>query len=660
MYKEFPIGTFFLWRAPMGSPPLSRPLTELGIPSPQAGMPVSYILDGQQCLTSLYAVIEGLTIDSKDYGRICLDLETATRFEKNKDESFEEDIFVYGTSDNKRYVAVHDLVGPNSLIIFDGIDQEWKPAFNKARNLFTTYPFSVVWIQEQTLGDAVVIFQRINQAGKRLSRYDLVCANVWTEDFDFRRRVADVNKKFNQQGFGKLDETIYTQTFALVIKDQCITAIELSLQAEEILQVWNGVIRALEVAVDFAFSSLGVKRAEYMPYRGLLVVLAYYFYHRGNSAISAQERIMLWNWFWQVTLSERYSSTSPSRMAEDAKRLRSLKDGQPVSFNYPSKVTVEAVARTKITSTTSALRNAVLCLLALREPRNFKDNSPVNLTDSFFTNLKKPERHHIFPVSYLKTNRVLTLQVHLLPNFCFIPADLNKEILSKAPADYLAEYQRKNPSFALSIASHLVPIGPGAAVWKNDFSGFLAERAQLIANELNKLVEAGPSAPSEEAPLAEVDVLEIRLRDFIDHRLISVMGAHYWRKTMPGDVVTKVKGFIEEWKARHPYEDEPRSGRQRLDFCDVGDYEKIIMKNWDQFGEFFGQRKDELSKHMAAYRALRNCVQHNRPPTDVEQKNGDAALLWLGRILDQYYRDIAAAVEENGEEASAEEIEGEV
>src|SRR5215207_3532924 len=52
MYKEFPIGTFFLWRAPEGSPPLYRPLDELGIPGPQPGAKVSYILDGQQRLSS--------------------------------------------------------------------------------------------------------------------------------------------------------------------------------------------------------------------------------------------------------------------------------------------------------------------------------------------------------------------------------------------------------------------------------------------------------------------------------------------------------------------------------------------------------------------------------------------------------------------------------
>lgn len=283
MYKEFPIGTFFLWRAPEGSPPLSRPLDELGIPGPQPGAKVSYILDGQQRLSSLYCAVNGIRFGARDYGRICVDLETATRFDQNKDEDFTDDIFVYRTSDQKQYVSVQDLVGSSALQIYDGIPTEWKPAFNKIHTLFQTYPFSVVWIQEQTLADAIVIFQRINQSGKPLSRFDLVCANVWREDFDFRKQVADINKDLERRGFEQIEETIFTQTFALIEGDQCTTLAELSLTTEQIKQKWNKVIRSIHLAVDFVVNNLGVKRFDFLPYRGQLVVLAYFYYHRGNS-----------------------------------------------------------------------------------------------------------------------------------------------------------------------------------------------------------------------------------------------------------------------------------------------------------------------------------------------------------------------------------------
>jgi hypothetical protein len=663
MYKEFPIGTFFFWRAPEGIPPLSRPLDELGIPGPQAGAKVSYILDGQQRLSSLYCAVNGIRFGARNYGRICIDLEAATRYDACKDEDFNDDIFVYRTGDRKQFISVQDLVSPNTLLLFESVPQEWKPAFNKIYNLFQTYPFSTVWIQEQTLADAIVIFQRINQSGQPLSRFDLVCANIWRADFDFRKLVGDVNRQLERRSFGQIEKTIFTQAFALILTDQCTTLSELSLETDPVKEKWPSVIRALELALDFAVNNLGVKKVEFLPYRGQLVVLAYYFYHRGTGPISVKEREMLWNWFWQVTLSGRYSSTSPTKMAEDAKKMRSFMAGEAITFNFLSAVTIDEILRTKMGSTSSALRNAVLCMLALRQPRNFKDNSPVNLSDPFFSNLKQAERHHIYPVGYLKAHGIDPNRVNLLANFCFIPADLNKEIGSRPPAEYLVQYRDENPAFETAIGTHLIPIGSDSPAWKVDisaFEGFLAARARVLADELGNLVQSGPAdlqpTAQETAVVPEVDLLEIRIRDFIDERLTAVVGDTYWKSAIPGDVIASVKEKIDGHISRQPYLDQSdfKSGRSRLDFCDVSDYEKIFMKNWSIFVDHF-QRKPELSKHMAAFRELRNCVQHNRKPTKVEEKNGEAAILWLRGILDKYDTMLASASAENGDTISDDE-----
>jgi hypothetical protein len=661
MYKEFPIGTFFLWRAPADSPHLIRSLEELGIPEPKPGSEVWYILDGQQRLTSLYVTLAGYKVGSRDYGRISIDLETATCYDQNQEDGFDEDIFVYRSADNRRYVAVRDLVGERHFDIYDDIPGEWRKAFRKAHNILQeTYPFSVVWIQEQELGEAIEIFQRINQAGQRLSRYDLICANVWRDDFDFRKRVELVNKNFRQSGFGSLHSTIYTQTFSLILKDRCTTVAELSLQTNEILRVWERAIRSLQLAVDFAVHNLGVKRAEYLPYRGLLVVLAYYFYHAPSSALSIREREALWNYFWRITLSERYGSTSPSRMAEDAEKLRPVMKGEETSFDYPSAVTTETVARVKMSSTGSALRNAFICMLSLKQPRSLKDGSPVNLADDFFSNLKQAERHHIFPVGYLKSQGWPANSVHQVPNFCFIPADLNREIGSRPPADYLGEYQRENPNFAVAADSHLLPVDGNAAVWNNDFGAFLNERAQRVAEELNRLVDARPDEfvhPQDAVPegvLGEVDLMEIRLRDFIDHRLTAVLGPHYWDQAIPEKVDKRVQAGIRRRLAEHPYEDldEFTAPRRKLDFCIVHDYGEIVLADWTQFEDVF-HSKDAFERHLHAYRTLRNCVAHNREPTDIEQKNGEAAILWLGRVLDLYDEEVSTyseADEENDDD----------
>ncbi len=154
----------------------------------------------------------------------------------------------------------------------------------------------------------------------------------------------------------------------------------------------------------------------------------------------------------------------------------------------------------------------------------------------------------------------------------------------------------------------------------------------------------------EVAPASEVDLLEIRIRDFIDERLIAIVGEAYWKSTMPGDTITHCKELIEGHIARHPYLDQSGfiTGRSRLNFCDVSDYEKIFMKNWNVFSDYF-QSKPELSTHMAAFRNLRNCIQHNRKPTPVEEKNGEAAIIWLNGVLDKYDAVLATASADNGD-----------
>ncbi|MCP4537382.1 MAG: hypothetical protein GY832_09560 [Chloroflexi bacterium] len=172
-------------------------------------------------------------------------------------------------------------------------------------------------------------------------------------------------------------------------------------------------------------------------------------------------------------------------------------------------------------------------------------------------------------------------------------------------------------------------------------NGHWTARNRLLARALEDwLTTANQSTEATtlvNAPTENIAALEIRLRDFIHHRLTGVISPYYWKDAIPGDVITHIKKRIKEHLERHPYKtwsDFP-TGRVRLEFCDVSHYEKIILKNWPQFEELF-QRKEEFQRHITAYRTLRNCVQHNREPTDVEQLSGKAAIAWLERILDQY------------------------
>jgi len=62
------------------------------------------------------------------------------------------------------------------------------------------------------------------------------------------------------------------------------------------------------------------------------------------------------------------------------------------------------------------------------------------------------------------------------------------------------------------------------------------------------------------------------------------------------------------------------------------DYHKIIEKNWKLFADRFGSRED-LKSHFLALKNYRNPLGHVREMDPIDQKRGEAAILWFRKTL---------------------------
>ncbi|MGG6237291.1 GmrSD restriction endonuclease domain-containing protein [Nodosilinea sp. AN01ver1] len=644
MFKEFPIGTLFFWQAPSDHSDIFRELRDLKIPPPQVNQSISFILDGQQRLTSLFAAGNALKIGSRDYGNICIDLECALEYESSHDEGFEKEIFVSRrVPDNVRYVSFYDVMASN-LQVYDGLSSSAKSIFQVANSRFTNYPFSVVWVRDQPLAEVVEIFQRINQGGKRLSSYDLVCANLWTENFNFRNKVSLVNSQLVENGFEEVDEQIIPQSISLILRGSATQSVQLRLRTEEVEEIWERLVQSISRSVDFVRTNMGVKRASFLPYRGILPVLTYYFYNLDGTALSADHRKTLWKWFWSVALSERYSANSQARIAEDVSKLRELLDGKSVSFDYASKASSDVLSRVSVKSTTSALRNTVLCMLALRVPRNFKDGSQVNISDNFFDTLARAERHRIFSPTVIRKQGLDPNLVHSICNFAFIPSELNREISGRKPSEYFSQYQAENSEFKRDLKSHVISPDESSSIWSDDFSSFIRERSELIADSLKQLLDEDPFDDEQDSFEGyEHDIvksIEIQIRDLIDERLTAFFGENYWHSSAPQNIANKVNNKIGQHIMEHPYLNpaDYALGRKKLDFCDVSDYKAIMTRNWSQFEEIFG-KQDTLISHFDNFRTYRNLVAHSNHSeiNDVQKLSAKAAISWFQQSIDSFY-----------------------
>ncbi len=628
MLVEYPIGTIFLWNAPSEYNHLLRDIEELAQPKLHKHQNYQLILDGQQRLTSLYAVIHGIQFEGEDYGKFVVDLELTDE---------QDSPFRYRNPDNKRWISVKELLS-GGFAVYDGLpNSEAKQRFRDISDALRGYPFSVVTVSDMQIDDAIVIFERINQQGRKLSRYDLICASVMTEEFDLRERSEkDVIDKLSPK-FGEIEETSIPQALALNSKHNTEYKSQLDLTTEQIQQIWLRTVDCFSLAVDFVKENLGVARVDFLPYDAILPVLNNYFYHSsGMSVRSSEHRDQLERWFWLTAFAERYSGASQTRMNEDVRWIRQLLERNE-SVPKMNIADDNRLVASKM-RTTSAIRNGVLCLLNVLGPQDFRSKEKINLNSDHFSRFTRAERHHIFPVGFLKNRGLESGRVHSIPNFCFIPRDTNSWIGDRAPSDYMRGIRNMYSSdeeFLAVMRTHLIPVGNDSGIWTDNYELFLKQRARLLIEEIKVRCGISTSLKVENRDPV-VNKIEVALRDHIHHTMLA-HGTNYWKQFVTSDVQKRVENAIDRYVGKTPGTkkrdfDHPR---KKLDHCDVSDYGKIISNgpNWALFSGAF-KNQNEARRTLDDFREYRAALKHNREINNMLDHRAQAAILWLRNALE--------------------------
>jgi len=130
-----------------------------------------------------------------------------------------------------------------------------------------------------------------------------------------------------------------------------------------------------------------------------------------------------------------------------------------------------------------------------------------------------------------------------------------------------------------------------------------------------------------------IDRTEDDVRNFIDLIMASKFGSDYWKKLIPGDIQDNIKKRLKSNLRKNPNIDSTSlTNRDRLNCCDIMDYYKIIIKNWNLFEQKFKSR-GELEKKFLSFKEFRNITKHNREMPSFLKKEGEAAMEWFSLIL---------------------------
>lgn len=499
LLKGYPIGTFILWQTDERINDIKN-IGNLEIPDTPEGTKVQYVLDGQQRITSLYAAFLGAKIQKSgekkitDYSQIFVDLD------KDINENSEQ--VVTSEKPDENYISLSDVLNfmDKMTEIKDNFSDEYFRKIHSYSRAFDTYDFSTVLLRKEDLDSAIEVFTRINTGGQTLTLFEIMSAKTYDEsrNFDMQKKWEEFILELSEIKYEGVSSTNILSLLALVLSStkECKRKTILKLSKQEIIDSWDEAISALKDSVDYFRTTYRIPVSQLLPYDALLVPFAYFFYHKKDKP-DADQRKYLEEFFWRVSLSFRYSSSTESKLTQDIKRIGHILNGQRPSY-VEMKVYLDS-PQDLIDINFSAGNSyckAILCLLAYQEPKDFQDNGRVILDNSWLKVASSKNYHHFFPKAYLKNKTAMNS--NSLMNITFVSDHLNKrKIGAKAPSIYIADFKDENPDINKALSSHFIGLD-GFGLESNDYEVFLKQRSQLIFKELKTRIDLAHSEPLNE------------------------------------------------------------------------------------------------------------------------------------------------------------------
>jgi hypothetical protein len=495
IYRGFPIGSFVIWQTKEKLTDV-RSIGLLKLPEPPDNQLPSYLLDGQQRVTSIYACAKEAYIPQRKRKK---PVKYVAWFDLDEKK--------FTTIKPTHGVTFQQLIADNYDVYRDPLSPTHKDVFSVARRrLLEEYKFAGITVSGCDVEEACEIFERINNSGKKLTVFDLLVAKAYSANFDLRQAWKSFDAKLGK--FSGINPILSMQALSLytvkldpertvstpeVDKYGCHKRHLLKMPAPDIKAHWEDLQEALKMAIDFVCNRVGVPTGKLLPYEAPMALLTLFFLLNKKFNPNEHQAAQLSRYFWASCTSARYTGSPESTMEDDALAIRDIVAKKDVTWKWAKAVTADSVLNARYDRRDAQVQT-ILCLLASRKPLGFKSCTPIPVA-SEFSQFNATELHHIFPRGWLKkTNKALLAHEHSLANICLAPSrEQRHEIGFKPPGDYLPMFRETNPMLTQCLESHLMHDGLEPLLLANSFQAFLNQRAERIAQALNEKA-IGPTA----------------------------------------------------------------------------------------------------------------------------------------------------------------------
>jgi hypothetical protein len=526
LYRGYPSGAILLWETDEAVPLQEFAVAQQGNPYQSTRL----LLDGQQRLTSLSAVIRGEAVTVRGRQRpieLLFNLEhpdelaVVTEVDENGDDEdddeaedlvddeadstddelqrrFDRMTFVVATKkleQRQNWVKVTEVFKSDTDRPFlkragvtdldDPRAEKYSQRLAKLRSI-RKYVYRMD-ILERTLSydEVTEIFVRVNSLGAKLRSSDLALAQITAKWRGALKTFQSFQQDCVKIGFD-LDLGLHLKNLIAFATGQSRFLTVGGLTVKRLQAAWKQCESGMEFALNFAKSNVGIESPALLSSPFILVTLGYYG-HQRDYQIEPDEAQRLRQWILVANAKGRYSrGSSETILDQDLNVLRNGGGASELIDRLRLQVGRLDIAPEELEGRNqrSALFKAMFMAFRAEGACDWHSNLAIALGHRGAQH--RLQFHHIFPKAVLKS-RFTSRESDDIANLAFIGGKTNRQISDKAPAEYFPKLREKNGEAA--FVSQCIPTEP-ELLGVDRYKEFLVERRRLIAARLNAFLGA--------------------------------------------------------------------------------------------------------------------------------------------------------------------------
>ncbi len=481
--KGYPLGAFILWTTSEILCPIKQIGNEFKFEKKDSTEKTTYILDGQQRITSIFAALKGLTIKKKSYSDIIINLDAEL-------DDYESDIVTVKTDDvDFSYISFDKLYENDIAYYFANYNKTQIDKISAFSKKISELDFPSIKIDGANIEVATDVFTRLNTGGKKLTAFEIMTAKTYKHnEFNLADKAKKARDKLNIAYKNFVSDDDILKMVAICVKGETSRKSQLSLSRDEMIDSFDSVVEALESAISFCINSLKVPVGNMFAYTPIMYLYVYFFYqynktHNLESPSKFQQDYLI-DYYWRCVLSQRFARGTESTTYSDVKNIMDKILSGAVPEQPTVALSVDGFIANGEFDKKSAYIKGIIGLLMSLSPKSLSKNSLVSFDQTWISKSDKNNYHHFFPMKMVG-NTWTNEPVNNIANIILADASTNQiDIGNRRPSDYISEFLSTNSDLETTLKTHLIDNISEYGILADDFNTFIRKRSSAIIKKI--------------------------------------------------------------------------------------------------------------------------------------------------------------------------------